>query len=314
MKMRRMIFSATVALMLFASLTPIALAQDPNRLAQLKISVWPEYDKTTVLVMLDGLFADKTTLPREVSVWIPTAANLTVTTWENADQSLAPEQANTTTDAGDGYTRVTFTTSQPNYHVEYYHDALKGAPDKTLDFAIKSFSAVDQVALEIQQPLKASNFTVMPPTTNTRNGADGFKYFNYTFANVTAGQVIAAQARYTKTDPNPSVQGAPAPVATLPSFQPTTTATPSGSIDNLMLLAGLVSLGLVGILGFFFYQQRARNQEDTAAQKLSPRQFQRQRRRARGTETPTAFCTKCGSPLDDDDNFCPKCGAKRRVV
>jgi hypothetical protein len=312
MTMRKIFFGAMAALVILLSLAPVALAQDPNRLSQLKISVWPEYDTPSVLVLLDGTLADKTNLPRQVAVFIPAAAKLTVTTWENADSTLAPEQPNQSTDAGDGYVRVTFTISQPIYHVEYYQDLLKGSPDKTLDFAYKAAAPADQALLEIQQPVKATNFAVTPTTTTTRTGADGFKYYSYQFSNVTTGQIVTAQAKYTKTDPSPSIQAtAPAQV----QATPVPVATPASSLpDNLLLLAGLVALGLVAILGIFLYQRRAGALEQAAAQKMSPREFQRQRRRARGTENASVFCTKCGSPLGPDDNFCPKCGAKRRAV
>ncbi|MBI5034663.1 MAG: zinc ribbon domain-containing protein [Chloroflexi bacterium] len=313
--MRKILVGAMAALLLIVSLAPAAFAQDANRLSQLKISIWPEYDTPTVLVLLDGTLADKTNLPRSVSLLIPSNANLTVTTWENADGSLAPEQPNQSVDAGDGFTRVTFTINQPNYHVEYYHDLLKGAPDKSMDWQFKSATPVDQVLLEVQQPLKATNFVLTPTTSTTRTDASGFKYYSYQFANVTTGQVLTTQAKYTKSDPNPSFQAPPS--SQLPSSSasaPTTTSTASSSNDNLLLLAGLVGLGLIVILGIFVYQQRSRAVEELTANKMSPRQFQRQRRRARGTEGATVFCTKCGNPLGPDDNFCPKCGAQRRVV
>jgi hypothetical protein len=310
--MRKIFMGALVALVWLVTLAPGALAQDPNRLSQLKISVWPEYDTSTVLVLLDGTLADKTNLPRQVSVLIPSAAKLNVTTWQNADGSLAPEQPNQAADDGDGYLRVTFTTSQPTYRVEYYHDLLKGSPDKSFDFALKLAASADQATLEIQQPLKATNFAVTPPTSNTRTDSESFKYFSYPFSNVTVGQIISAQAKYNKTDLSPSIQ------ATAPAQLPTTPAsasTPSpSSNDSLLLLVGLVSLGLIALLGFFIYQQRSRAAEPATAQKMSSRQFQRQRRRARGTDSASLFCTKCGNPLGPADNFCPKCGAKRRAV
>ncbi len=314
MTMRKVFVGAMAALVLLVSLAPAAFAQDPNRLSQLKISVWPEYDSPTVLVMLDGTLADKTNLPRSVSVLIPSNVNLTVTTWENTDGTLAPEQANQSTDAGDGFTRVTFTVSQPNYHVEYYHDLLKGSPDKTMDFQYKSSAPVDQALLEIQQPLKATNFVLTPTTSTTHTDSSGFKYYSYQFNNVTTNQVLTTQAKYTKSDPNPSFQPTPASqVASAPASAPATPNSASSSNDNLLLLVGLVSLGLIAILGFFIYQQRARATQPAASRKMSPRQFQQQRRRAKGTEGASAFCTKCGNPLGSDDNFCPKCGAQRRA-
>ena len=135
MKLRKILLGVMVALAgLALTLPPRALAQTPDRLTSLKISIWPEFDKPSVLVLLDGVLADPSNLPRPVSVLIPSDAQLSVTTWTNPDGSFAPEQPAQQTKQDDGYTRATFTIAQPRFRVEYYHDLLRGAPDKTLDF------------------------------------------------------------------------------------------------------------------------------------------------------------------------------------
>lgn len=310
MILRKIFFGAMIALVFLFSLAPHALAQDPNRLAQLQISIWPEYDQPSILVLLDGTLADQSGLPRDVSILIPTGAELFVTTSANPDGSLAPEVSSKSTDLGDGFTRVTFTVSQPKFRVEYYHNLLRGAPDKTFDFVYKAMSGVDQVTLEIQQPLRATNFAVTPATQTSRTASDGFKYFILQFSNIAANQTISAQAKYTKADNNPSVQ----PQTSQPPAPVTTSAPVADSTSTIFVLVGVVIVGLAGVIGFFLWQQRARESE-TSAPRKSAKQFQRERRRARGTEkSASVFCTQCGNPLNADDNFCPKCGAKRRVV
>jgi len=299
MKLRKIFYGVMIALvMLILTLPPRAFAQTPDRLAFLKISIWPEFDKPTVLVLLDGILADPSNLPRPVSVFIPSDAQLSVATWTNPDGSFAPEQPAQQTQQDDGYTRVTFTITQPQFHVEYYHDLLRGAPDKTLDFAYKPLGAIDAVTVEIQQPLKASNFALTPAPQNTRTDPDGFKYSSYALSNIAAGQTIAVQAKYTKTDPNPSRS---------PQSAPTTAPAVSAS-SNLFFLIALVVLGLTALLGFFVLQQRSQGTRlDAGVNK--PR---RDKRRAGGS-APAAFCAQCGHALGPEDNFCPRCGTKRRV-
>ncbi len=301
MKWHRIFSSVMMALIFCALILPRASAQTPERFASLKISIWPEYDQPSVLVMFDGVLADASNLPRAVSILIPADAQLFVTTWQNPDGSLAPEQPAQQTRQDDGYTRVTFTIAQPKFRVEYYHAALRGAPDKTFDFAYKSIGAVDAVRLEIQQPLKASNFAVTPATSTTRTDADGFHYALQTYSNIAAGQIITSQVKYTKTDPHPSIiqpQAAPAP-----------RVTDEGS--NWFLLIALVTLGTVGVLGGFWWWQR-RAEMPTALSASSARRRRGGKRRA--VKTVSAFCTQCGRALGDDDNFCPACGTKRRGV
>lgn len=307
MNRRRVFFCAAIALLLGLTIaTPRVLADDPNRQAQLKISIWPEYDQPTVLVMLDGTLADATNLPREVSVLIPSSASLLVTTFENQDGTLAAEQQSKAVNQGDGYTRVTYTLKTPKYHVEYYDNLLRGSPDKVMDFAFKAVAPIDQVTVEIQQPLKASNFSVNLPSPSMRDD-NGFKLYSSPFANVAGGQTLTAQVKYTKTDPNPSVVPTVAP-ASVPSTTPAASAPSMWS--NVFLIVALVLLALVAVLGFIILQQRARRPVSVMAGSRSGSRKQARRQAA----ARRAFCTECGSALGPEDNFCPKCGAPRRTA
>jgi hypothetical protein len=303
---KRILFFCAALALAFSVSAPRASADDPGRLSQLSISVWPEYDTPTVLVILDGKFADTTNSSRQVSVLIPSKAKLHVATYANADGTLAKEQAAQSSDLGDGYARVTFSVPAANFWLEYYDDALQGNPDKTLDFSLKAPSPADQVSLEVQQPLKATNFTISPATPNTRS-ENGFTYFDSSIGNVTAGQVISAKIKYTKTDPSPSVSPAAAP-ASVPSTPVTTTSSPWG---NTFLIVAIVVLGLTAVLGFFMLQQQRSRRLAPATS--NSRNGRRVARGARPASLGGVFCTQCGRPLGRDDNFCPKCGAQRKV-
>jgi zinc-ribbon domain len=308
---RRMLFSCAMAALLgwtMLAAAPRAFAQDPNQLSKLQVSVWPEYDKPTVLVMLDGTLADTKNLPRQVAVLIPSSAQIQVTTFTNPDGTYAVEQPSQSTNQGDGYARVTFTTNTAQYHVEYYDNLLRGSPDKTMDFVYKAAAPADQVTLQVQQPLKATNFSIDPSTQTTQNGSDGFTYYILQFPTLAAGQTISAQVKYTKTDPNPSVIATPAAApASAPASAPA--ATPTSPWSNVFYVVALVVLGLVVVVGFFLWQ---RSREPVAA---PVRSRSRPRHSAEHAATSAAaFCTQCGHGLGADDVFCPRCGTKRRMI
>jgi hypothetical protein len=298
MTMRKKCLGAAIALAfgLLWAVKPVG-AQDPNQLAQLKISIWPEYDRPTVLVLLDGTLADKSNLPRQVAVLIPSGAELSVATWQNPDGSFAPEQSYQTVAQVDGYARVTFTIAQPTYRVEYYVDQLKGAPTKTLDFVFKSATAIAQVTLEIQQPLQATNFSISPPAQTSRSDSDGFKYLISQYSSLAAGQAITTQVKYLKTSSSPSVSSTPA------NALPTAPA-PSSAVDPSYLIF-LVVLVLAVALGFLLWQRR--NQVAPVVQPIS-----NLRRKQQGGAPVGVYCTQCGHALSGDDNYCSKCGTKRR--
>jgi hypothetical protein len=311
MELRKVFFGVMIALGsalgMLALIPPVgASAQTPDRLSSLKISVWPEYDKPTVLVMFDGVLADTLGLPRPISVLIPPGAQLSVATFQNPDTTLAPEQPTQETKQADGSTLVTFTTSQPQFRVEYYHDLLRGAPDKTLDYTFKSIAPVDALTLEIQQPLKATNFVLAPSTQATRTDSDGLHYFDYAFTNVAAGQTVSVQAKYTKTDPHPSVMPA---ASYVPAASAQAASTAAGS-SSMIFLAALIAVGIIAVVGFILFQ---RHSLDKAQRSSTPARRQRRAKRRGDTVSDGIFCTQCGRPLKSQDNFCPKCGTALRA-
>lgn len=299
MQKRRWLLGATSALVLVGLffLTP-AHAQTSERLSFLKISIWPEFDQPTVLVLYDGVLADTSNLPRAISVLIPADAQLFVTTWYNPDGTLAPEQTAQQTKQDDGYTRVTFIVTQPKFRVEYYHDALRGTPDKTFAFAFKSLGAVDALTLEVQEPLRATNFAVTPAPPSSRTDSDGFKYWAQNYTNLAAGQIITTQVKYTKTDPHPSVI-VPAITSSVPAPVPN-----ASEASNWLLILALVVLGMAVLVGAFVLQQRAQ-----VAPRVAASQSQGSRRHKRRAQV---FCPQCGHALSTTDNFCPQCGTQRR--
>ena len=309
---KRIIFLCAVMIVLiwqtFANV-PQASAQDPNRLTVLNISVWPEYDRTTVLVMFDGILANASNLPREVAVLIPSSATFHVATYENADGSLAAEQPVQTSVLGDGYTRVTFTVPVANYHVEYYDDLLRGSPDKTINFVYKTASPVDTIKAEVQQPLNASNFALTPAAQSTRPDAQGFNYYSLQFPAQNVNQTITFQAKYTKSNPSPSIS-VQAPTSNLPV---TTATSDSSQWTNLFLLGAMVVLGLTAVFGFLLLQKRS--DRPVSAHNSTGKRARAKSARASGTPSQvSAYCTQCGHGLSTEDNFCPRCGTKRRIA
>jgi hypothetical protein len=289
-----------LAFLAFSS-APGALAEDNNRLANLTIDVWPEYDKRLVLVQYDGEVAVKDKLPRDISFFIPAGADLTATAYvdANGDYLNIPDPP-TLQDSGDGFKSVTFKLPAPRFHLEYYYNPLQGSPDKTMVFAYKAAQPAENVQLDIQQPLKADKFTTDPATQVKTTDAHNFTYHIFNYASLDAGQIQRIQVSYTKTDPNPSIANLPKPAsapAKAESVSPMSTWLPA------ILIAG--ALAMTGLGGFAWWSRR-RN-----AAELAPARADGSQRRHRSHST-AGFCVQCGRALEADDNFCPRCGTRRR--
>jgi zinc-ribbon domain len=276
-------------------------AQTDDRLASLNIAVWPEYDQPLVLVQYDGELAAKDPLPRDISLLVPTGAQINAAAYVASNGDYLNTDAPKTQDQGDGFTLVTFSLPATKFHLEYYYDALKGSPDKTMEFAYKAAEAADNVQLEIQQPLKAENFTTDPAAPIQTTDAHQFIYHVFNYATLNAGQVQRIKVSYTKSDPNPSI-------ANLPTPAPASTQTSSAAGPSIPLVpAALVASGvaLLALGGFAWWSRNRQVPVLVEAPEAGTR-------RKRGAGGLGGFCSQCGRALAADDNFCPRCGTKKR--
>jgi len=297
----KIFFSLTFFLFLFAFAPQPLAAQSPDRIATLSISVWPEYDDPSVLVIYDGEFANKDGYPREVAFLVPASAKINATAYGNTNGEFFNTDPWKTQDAGNGWTRVLFTIPQPMFHVEYYYSPLQGSPDKKMEYVFNATSAADSVQLEIQEPLKATNFKTDPvAATQTARGHD-FKYHVFQFSNVAAGQNLKVQVSYTKTDPNPSVANISVPANSLPSDSALNANTSPS--NNWILPVGIGAGGVaLAVLGFLAWRMRRESNDEP-----------RRRMRNKKSQGAVAFCHECGSALRSQDVFCSKCGTQRKT-
>jgi hypothetical protein len=171
-----------------------------------------------------------------------------------------------------------------------------------MDFIFNAANSAESVQLEIQEPLKTTNFKTDPAAaTQTSRGHD-FKYHVFQFSNVAAGQNLKVQVSYTKTDPNPSVANISVPANSLPSDS-ALNANTSLSNNNLILPIGIGAGGVaLAVLGFLAW--RARRESDAAP---------RRRVQSKKNQGAVAFCHECGNALRTQDVFCSKCGTRRKI-
>ena len=299
MRTKKFLFLAACLFLVAIAPQPIA-AETPDRIATLTISVWPEYDDPSVLVIYDGEFANKDTFPKQVAFLVPSNARINATAYGNGSGDFFNTDPWKTADAGNGWTRVLFTLPQPLFHVEYYYSPLQGTPDKKMEFVFNSAILTDKVQLEIQEPLKATNFKTDPAAASQSSRGHDFKYHVFTFANVAQGQNLKVQVSYTKTDPNPSVANISVPANTLPSDSSLGTSAPT---SNLILPIGIAAGGVaLAVLGFLAWRTRRENDDEP-----------RRRGRSKKGQGAAAFCHECGNGLRAQDVFCSRCGTRRKT-
>ncbi len=284
---------------LFLAIALPARAEEPVKITTMNVSVWPEYDQPGVLVQYQGDVSAKPSksTPIQVSFLVPKGAGVGAAC---AIQSNGNHTSETwkESEAENGLTQVAFSLTEPTFHVEYYYNPLPTSTDKKFSFAYTATIPADEVDLDVQHPLKATNFALTPDTPNTHQDQEGFTYHAYAFKQVAAGQKLSTDVAYTKTDPKPSVTGAKPASSTSAA----SSASDSGiNLNQVIVIATF--LAIAGIIAFFLWERNHRQFQPRYAHAESYKAAQ-----PAGVLSSSGYCTLCGNAMDAGDRFCARCG------
>jgi hypothetical protein len=293
---------------------PVRAQQLPT-LSSLEISLWPEYDRPSVLVIYRGEFAAGTPLPVPVEFRIPASAGQphAVAYVDKGGQRL--NQPYTTRVEGDSLV-VSFDLAALSFQLEYYLPLQADASGlRDLPFSYTADYAVDALSLEVQEPPTAQAFSMDPPADSTVQGSDGLTYELNDAGSLAQGETRAWTITYQKAG---SGLTADSPASTGSSTQATTPAAP-GSDNSTIIIFVLSFIALVAVgAGAFWLGKQTQPASQSAAQ--SPAQKRRRgngrgsqpRPAARSSHGETVYCYRCGATLRPDSEFCHKCGAEVR--
>lgn len=330
----RMIVQTLAALALVLAISLIGfVAPEPARAqsvrySQVKLSIWPEYDDPRVLVIMEPVLADSVKLPTKVSFLVPKGAQINMACEITAEggHSCRPKEI---TPKGK-YDRVSYTVlSRRTLFFEYYYAAAARGVNKKFTYKFVPTDPVGSLNVEVQQPLKATNFKIEPKAAATGRDQQGFTYYQYRLGPIKPSRPLPFTISYTKTDPATSVQKPADDGSGGGGAGAQQTAGSSGTRPSTVI----VVLGLMGLLGTAVYwmlgggrgakpavatagaagvRRRASGRIPAAKTKAPPAPGNRT---ARGGKNPlTIFCSNCGGKLRPSDKFCTSCGASQVLV
>lgn len=312
-----------------SGLTPAPAGFEPPNpgllAAQMGVQFWPEYDTQDVLVLLDVTLPATTVFPYKFTFFVPSGARLAGLAEIDDKGAFDYSLGTPVIVPGAVMDAVTVTVpKRPVIRLEYYYDPGVGGPGaKSFPVQFQAPADVGQLYIEVQEPLKASDFSTGPILNQVTTDSQGFTFHYGSVSGVKAGDMFQTQVSYTKTDPDPSVSSA------APGGDP---AQQSSSNYLLWLLIVLV-LAIGGIVAYRLLihkpavaggvpQQRSRAvprgagggggtraRGGTAASR--PNRKSAAADPSGATAGPARFCTECGGKLAKKDRFCSQCGAER---
>lgn len=283
--------------------TTLVQAQTAVTLESLEVELWPDYDREAVLVLLTGTLPASTPLPATLSFPLPDGADFNVVariTPENVmtDQGMTPVVSDN---------QVTFVLTESRFRVEYYQPYSASDSQRAFSFTWQSDIAVEQFSVTIQQPVAATNMTVVPIPISVGQGQDGLTYHVLPGQSVATGDSYSVEVGYTMSTPR-LTQSFSNSGEELPLLE-AVPVTESG-FDWQLLIVVLGGLMLVGTAVWYAVSQQAASKRRSA--KPSPmRTRQAAQKTAVSSSKPAGkvkFCHQCGQSLESKDKFCRSCG------
>ncbi|MBI3580602.1 MAG: hypothetical protein HY098_00725 [Nitrospinae bacterium] len=220
------LFSGRIVALVAAALLVAAWSPRGARAAEgepdvgfMKVTLMPEYDSSSVLVIEEGKFADRSAFPRAVVFYLP--PNVTKLT---DVCSLSP--------SGHHFCQLFDIKKMPDknvlnmklpysdFFIDFDYSPFKAAAKTGRDFTfpLEPNYNIRNLEVLIQKPYRAERFSVTPASAETVE-KEGYQYLKYGFQNVRAGELKNFRISYFKQDAMPSVNSKYSAMAKTHLFQ-----------------------------------------------------------------------------------------------
>jgi hypothetical protein len=300
--MRKLVFlAAALALFIFPA---AAQAQGEPALASAAVSIWPEFDRPTALVITEMVLSSDTALPAQLTLQVPS-------TVEKIQAVAVGDSLGTVTDQGIDYTftqdepwsTVKITAPQRAIRVEYYDSALaKNDSKRTYTYVWPGDYAVADFSFELRAPLKSSNVTATPTLNKDLVDSDGFQYWTAQPGSLDKGSQYQVTFNYDRSTDLPSTAFLVS--ATAQPGSVTSASSTTFLYEGLPYIIGVLGLALLIGGGWWFWRTGHPGAKSPVRRRHAAR--------PEAADPEGIYCHNCGRRAEPTDRFCRACGTRLR--
>ena len=282
-------------------------AQSGTIVNELRVRLWPEYDRSELLVIYYFNLAPGTTTPATMQLRIPADAEVTAVAQQTPDGLFNVNFSSGS--EGDWQTLTFEAADQSGYQIEYY------APIQFLDNA-RQFSfvwpgdyPVNTLVVEVQEPTGSTAFSSDPVLPNESRSPDDLPIHSGAFGSLDAGEQWGLDVKYSRSTDQLTVSGQP--------VQPSggtidTESFSSAAVMDFLSRNAYYILAFVGVLlvvgGLVWYWQSDSSNQAGASRKRHASHAGE----VSGSSEGLIYCQECGKRAQPADKFCRACGARLR--
>jgi hypothetical protein len=277
-----------------------ALGQSTVQLTSVQVGLFPEYDRSGMLVVLNFEISRDTTGLQTLTFQVPSeSTSLSMLQRpESGEPSLLDFSSSTTGQ----WKHVELLTDAQTIQMEYYDPNLLKEEDRRFyEYHWLSIYDAESLKLTVRQPFGASKLQVDPPLETRETGPDNATYYTQDLGPVPAGEMFILNLTYTTDTTN---QAYPAqrvePAASVNDATPGRTPSPLSVIMWLLTVA--VAVLVLVSLYYWWFKSNVMEKRDRMVQGVG----------IMNPEKQAVFCHECGMRSRPGDSYCSNCGTELR--
>jgi hypothetical protein len=223
---------------------PAQAAQEPLTIQEMYFSVWPEYYTPDVMVSQASIFVNQSEEPVGGEIWFQLPKTVEPMTLTEVQEGLLPRYFEVVDKGDHQLVRYELTTPlEPGERLslllEYAYPRFQEAGQRQIPVELISKYPVEKLVVEIKQPLRSTDFSIIPDAETKSIDSEGFDVYQLDYSEVKADQLLEFQISYYKEDNLPSLDPEPATaVADEPQRQGMNSTT-----------VGLLVIAFIAVLG-----------------------------------------------------------------
>jgi len=176
-------------------MTAATAAEVPRaRVAELEVSLWPEYDRPAMLVILRARLPSGIELPATVTLPMPAGIE--------TPHAVARRQAGGvlvvatyTREVQGPWAWIAIATDTADVQLEYYQDLGRAGDERSYAFEWPGGVRVDRLSFEVQTPPRAAAVRILPPP-GEKEGEDGRRIHRATLGAMREDQATTVTLAY----------------------------------------------------------------------------------------------------------------------
>jgi hypothetical protein len=302
---RLLVLAALLAALIFPS---AAGAQGGTIVNELRIRLWPEYDRSELLVIYNFTLAPGTITPTQLQFRVPPEAQVTAVAQDTPNGLFSVDFESSS--EGDWQT-VTFEAADlTGYQFEYYVPIHYYDEARLFNFIWPGDYNVNTLVVEVQEPSQTTEFSSTPTLPNESLSPDNLPIHSGTFGSIDEGEEWSLDVNYSRATDELTVSGQPVqPSGGAIDTEVSSTAAIMDFLSrNMYYILGFLGILLI-VVGLVWYWQSG---SSTASGDSRKRHGSRGGSEKSSSNEGQIYCHECGKRAQPSDKFCRACGVRLR--